>query len=192
MMYPWKQQQQPYMAAASKPVAQPQLFFAPSTTLYRQADSNADTYRLILIVALPIFVLWDWALAFCNYGTVLKFLGLNDVKLMVAAGFFILDFAIKLFSIVVAILTLIMPTSNSLKTFESIQIVTIITGLIVLVYSIVIGVSQLMPGTVGGLAIDTVLHIVVAGFSALLWKEYPHDSFAQVWMMVPQQAMMAY
>ncbi len=160
-------------------------YAAPSVPQEREASSNENAYRIALLVFLPLFALWDLLALYCNFGTMLDFFGLGDVKLIIVAVLFFVTALLKLFSMVVGAMTLASPRSSYLYGFEVVQIISILISTATFIYSAAISLTQLLPGTFVGIFIDYVLHIGTAGLSALLWKETPRAQFAFV--MVPQR-----
>ncbi len=165
-----------YFPAPSKP-----SYYVP--TFYR-LGTDADTYKTVLIAVLIAFGIWDGAMTLLNYGTAFKLLELHQVLVTIAVVFLFFSAALKLYSFVVGIITVSQASSNTLATYETVQIVTIFINVVGLLYLLVISVGQISIGSLAGLVIDYLLHAAVAMFSALLYKAYPHSG----WIMVPQIA----
>ena len=193
MMYPTlpiyvdppKRQQESYSYTPMPVYSVP--YSTPRALMPSEAGSNVGLFTTLLIVFLSVFVLWDGLATYCNFGMMLKFFGLGDVKLIIAAVFFFVSAGMKLFTVIVGALTLITPKSQFLYPLEVVAIITILVNTAGFIYSLVLSVNVLMPGTLGGMLFDYILHFGTAGFSALLWKETPHLDFA--WVLVPQSRL---
>ena len=190
MMYPWPvhtnfHYEQPKVQYA--PV-QPTYFPVPSYPHYPSSKPgpNAGLFTTILTISLIVFFVWDLALSICNYKTVLKFLEMHDVSLTIAVVFLLCSAVLKLYSVIIGTITLFGPENAGLQIFETLQIITICINAAGVIYLMTLTVGVLMPGTIGGLLFDFLLHGVVAAFSALLWKEYKP---ASGWILVPQSVL---
>ncbi len=181
MLYPPRLPDSGVLAPQS--VLSPTLILVPAA----QADRvwpDPEAYKCWLKLFLAAFILWDTALVFCNYRTFVAFMESNNDILIFVAMLAIMTTILKWYSACVGVSTLLSPKNDFLEIFEDVQIIVIFFNTATVAFGIWIGHTRLTAGSLCVVLFDFVLHVGVAGLSALIWR---NNHVGVMWSPVPQQ-----
>ena len=151
---------------------QPRVFYVPRH-LYTVEDTN-NILAWILLVITILFILWDGLLILFNFQIVFKLFELRDIRYIIEAVFLILATILKIFTMVMAIVSF---TNKSKSNAVLMIIILIIVGIniIVTVYIAVIIGGKIALASWIGIGIDVLLHALTAVLTYFYDKGKPNE-----------------